>query len=277
MEFYETDELGNNLDNWVGPTLDCLFSLCRSAGFARVEQRDIRHRHATLACHRRWEPPPERPTTPAPVLVAALNGGNYGINFEGTRLEEFLTCWFTADQEKDLTRELLRPEVAGFGVPALTLRLGSNGKPQFSCRLPPGLPAGQYDVRLRTKDSGFSSACQIIVGNQVSGAPSVEAACDGLTWRPDEIVRDESGLGHLTLWLRGLSDNSDRNNVRVNLNGLRMPVEYVSDPNEGTRQVNVTVAKSLGEGLFPLVVSHGGHETPSRQLRISRRPLGASG
>ena len=277
MEFYETDELGNNLDNWVGPTLDCLFSLCRSAGFARVEQRDIRHRHATLACHRRWEPPPERPTTPAPVLVAALNGGNYGINFEGTRLEEFLTCWFTADQEKDLTRELLRPEVAGFGVPALTLRLGSNGKPQFSCRLPPGLPAGQYDVRLRTKDSGFSSACQIVVGNQVSGAPSVEAACDGLTWRPDEIVRDESGLGHLTLWLRGLSDNSDRNNVRVNLNGLRMPVEYVSDPNEGTRQVNVTVAKSLGEGLFPLVVSHGGHETPSRQLRISRRPLGASG
>ena len=277
MEFYETDELGNNLDNWVGPTLDCLFSLCRSAGFARVEQRDIRHRHATLACHRRWEPPPERPTTPAPVLVAALNGGNYGINFEGTRLEEFLTCWFTADQEKDLTRELLRPEVAGFGVPALTLRRSSDGKPQFSCRLPPGLPAGQYDVRLRTKDSGFSSACQIIVGNQVSGAPSVEAACDGLTWRPDEIVRDESGLGHLTLWLRGLSDNSDRNNVRVNLNGLRMPVEYVSDPNEGTRQVNVTVAKSLGEGLFPLVVSHGGHETPSRQLRISGRPRGASG
>ena len=277
MEFYETDELGNNLDNWVGPTLDCLFSLCRSAGFARVEQRDIRHRHATLACHRRWEPPPERPTTPAPVLVAALNGGNYGINFEGTRLEEFLTCWFTADQEKDLTRELLRPEVAGFGVPALTLRRSSDGKPQFSCRLPPGLPAGQYDVRLRTKDSGFSSACQIIVGNQVSGAPSVEAACDGLTWRPDEIVRDESGLGHLTLWLRGLSNNSDRNNVRVNLNGLRMPVEYVSDPNEGIRQVNAIVAKSLGEGLFPLVVSHGGHETPSRQLRISGRPLGAAG
>jgi tRNA (mo5U34)-methyltransferase len=277
MEFYETDELGNNLDNWVGPTLDCLFSLCRSAGFARVEQRDIRHRHATLARHRRWEPPPERPTTPAPVLVAALNGGNYGINFEGTRLEEFLTCWFTADQEKDLTRELLRPEVAGFGVPALTLRRSSDGKPQFSCRLPPGLPAGQYDVRLRTKDSGFSSACQIIVGNQVSGAPSVEAACDGLTWRPDEIVRDESGLGHLTLWLRGLSNNSDRNNVRVNLNGLRMPVEYVSDPNEGIRQVNAIVAKSLGEGLFPLVVSHGGHETPSRQLRISGRPRGASG
>jgi hypothetical protein len=188
-----------------------------------------------------------------------------------------LTCWFTADQEKDLTRELLRPEVAGFGVPALTLRRDSDGKPQLSCRLPPGLPPGRYDVRLRTTDSEFSNACQIIVASQASGTPSVEAACDGLTWRPDEIVRDESGVGRLALWLGGLSDNADRNNVRVILNGLRMPVEYVSDPDEGTRQVNVTVAKSLGEGLFPLVVSHGGHETPSRQLRISRRPLGAAG
>jgi hypothetical protein len=187
-----------------------------------------------------------------------------------------LTCWFTAEQ-KDLTRELLRPEVAGFGVPALTLRRDSDGKPQFSCRLPPGLPPGRYDVRLRTKDSEFSNPCEIVVGFQVSGAPSVEAVCDGLTWRPDEIVRDESGLGHLTLWLRGLSDNADRNNVRINLNGLRMPVEHVSDPNAGIRQVNAIVAKSLGEGLFPLVVSHGGHETPSRQLRISRGALGASG
>jgi len=37
MEFYETDELGNGLDNWVGPTVGCLLALCRAAGFARVE------------------------------------------------------------------------------------------------------------------------------------------------------------------------------------------------------------------------------------------------
>ncbi len=275
MEFYETDELGNNLDNWFGPTVDCLFSLCRSAGFARVEQRDIRNRHATLACHRKWEPPPKRPTASAPVLSAALHGGNYGINFEADRLEEFLTCWFTTEQ-KALTRELLRPEVAGFGVPALSLRRDSDGNPHFSSRLPPGLSPGRYDVRLRTKDSEFSNACKIVVGLQDSGNPVIDAVCDGSTWRQDEIVRDESGLGHLVLWLRGLSDNADRNNVRVYLNAQRLPVEYVSDANEGVRQVNVPIAESLGEGLFPLVVSHGGRETTTKQLPVSRGVPGAA-
>ena len=275
MEFYETDELGDNLDNWFGPTLDCLFSLCRSAGFARVEQRDIRHRHATFACHRKWEPPSRCPTTPAPVLVAAVHGSNFGINFEAARLEEFLTCWFTTEQE-DLDRERLRPEVAGFGVSALTLRRDPAGNMHFSCRLPPGLIPGWYDVRLRTRDSEFSSACKIAVGLQVSGDPAVEAVCDGVTWRQDEIVRGEFGLGHLTLWLRGLSDNADRNNVRVHLNQQRVPVGFVSEPDAGIRQVNATIAESLGEGLFPLVVSHGGHETPSRQLHI-RRGTAAAG
>jgi hypothetical protein len=96
-----------------------------------------------------------------------------------------------------------------------------------------------------------------------------------LTWHQDEIVRDESGLGHVTLWLRGLSNNADRNNVRVHLNQQRVPVDFVSEPDAGIRQVNATIAESLGEGLFPLVVSHGEQETPSRQLRISRRPAAA--
>ena len=37
MEFYETDELGNQLDNWIGPSVSCLMAMCRAAGFARVE------------------------------------------------------------------------------------------------------------------------------------------------------------------------------------------------------------------------------------------------
>ena len=37
MEFYETFELGNQYDNWNGPTVACLLAMCRAAGFARVE------------------------------------------------------------------------------------------------------------------------------------------------------------------------------------------------------------------------------------------------
>jgi tRNA (mo5U34)-methyltransferase len=73
MEFYEHTELANQVDNWVGPTLPCLLALCRSAGFARVEYLGTRHDHALVACHRFWEPPPEHPSTAAPVLTAATN------------------------------------------------------------------------------------------------------------------------------------------------------------------------------------------------------------
>jgi tRNA (mo5U34)-methyltransferase len=66
MEFYETDELGGNVDNWFGPTVDCLMALCRSAGFARVDYINTWHRHARVLCHRKWEAEPATPTCPPP-------------------------------------------------------------------------------------------------------------------------------------------------------------------------------------------------------------------
>ena len=36
MEFYERTELGGQIDNWCGPSPECLLALCRSAGFAQV-------------------------------------------------------------------------------------------------------------------------------------------------------------------------------------------------------------------------------------------------
>ena len=56
MEFYELDELGNQFDNWVGPTVPCLLAMCRAAGFARVELLGTGDHHAVVACHRKWEP-----------------------------------------------------------------------------------------------------------------------------------------------------------------------------------------------------------------------------
>ena len=58
MEFYETDELGNQLDNWIGPSVSCLMAMCRAAGFARVEFLHTTGLHAGVACHRKWEPIP---------------------------------------------------------------------------------------------------------------------------------------------------------------------------------------------------------------------------
>ena len=56
MEFYETTELGGQIDNWFGPTANCLAALCRSAGFARVKLEYVNDRRAGFTCHRTWEP-----------------------------------------------------------------------------------------------------------------------------------------------------------------------------------------------------------------------------
>ena len=53
MEFYETFELGGQLDNWIGPSVGCLLALFRAAGFARVELVGVNGEHALVACHRK--------------------------------------------------------------------------------------------------------------------------------------------------------------------------------------------------------------------------------
>ena len=37
LEFYETDEWGGQIDNWFGPTTQCLMAMTRSAGFPRLD------------------------------------------------------------------------------------------------------------------------------------------------------------------------------------------------------------------------------------------------
>ena len=208
-----------------------------------------------------------QPAAPAPVLEAALNAANYGINFESDRLEEFLTCWFTS-AETNLTAADLRPEVGGFGVPAITIRLDPSGKTHFSCRLPPGLGAGWHEVRLRTRNSEFGSPRRIAVGLPVKGLPVIAAISDGLTWGAGEIQRNQDGVGYLSVWVHGLGENCDRNNVRVYLGDSRLPVEYVSEQKGGMWQVNAIAAASFDDGDYAVTVRYGSAESPAKPVRI---------
>ena len=56
MEFYETDELLGEVDNWVGPNVQCLLAFCRTAGFARTVLLSVKEQRAIVACYRQWEP-----------------------------------------------------------------------------------------------------------------------------------------------------------------------------------------------------------------------------
>ena len=108
MEFYETDELGNQLDNWIGPSVSCLMAMCRAAGFA---EGTIPAYHG-LPRGRRVPPqvgsdPAESPAPP-PELLAVANSRTFGVNFS-TRKEEYVTCWFRTANET-VTRDELRLE-----------------------------------------------------------------------------------------------------------------------------------------------------------------------
>ena len=154
MEFYETDELGNQLDNWIGPSVTCLMAMCRAAGFARVEFLHTTSMHAGVACYRKWEPVPADARREPPQLAAVANSRNFGINFN-TRKEEYVTCWFRTTAA-GVKREELRLEIGDFGVPALYVRPAENGSWLANFRLPPGMKPGWAPVRLRFADSDWA-------------------------------------------------------------------------------------------------------------------------
>jgi tRNA (mo5U34)-methyltransferase len=255
MEFYELDELGGQFDNWVGPSVECLLAFCRTAGFARVELRNVIRHSACVACYRKWEPAAPASGSPPPDLVRALHNTNFGINFCAAR-DEYVSCWFRSP-ENALRREDVQPEVAGFGSQPTSLRLQPDGLWQVNFKLPPGLARGWHEVRLRTRHSPWSSAQRIAVDLEaVSNSLAITGVCDGASWTPGEVA-----LGHesmLTLWVAGLPENADRYNVRVHLGQTRLALEYVSPPSgDAPRQLNAKIPPGAQVGEYTVTVAMG--------------------
>jgi len=159
LEFYETDELGGQLDNWYGPNTRCLLALCRSAGFARVRLESVVGGRARVSCYRRWEPPPENPPHPAPEIRSALNNRTSDARFHHGK-DEYV-CLFFRSSQPGLTRERVFASVDGYGVPALFLKDFGDGGYQLNFRCPPWLAPGPHEVRLRAAGSPYSGPFRI--------------------------------------------------------------------------------------------------------------------
>lgn len=256
MEFYETDELGGKMDNWFGPTTECLMALCRAAGFARVEYVNTWHRHARVLCHRKWEPAPPVPGYAPPILNAALNTRDYGVNFR-SRKEEYLTCWFSSPLDH-LDRRDLRPEVSGFGSPALSLNQDAPGHWMINVRLPPGLKPGRHAVRLRTSGSEFGGECHIFVDTPVvPDELEIRSLCDEVTWR--EYVCVAATGRFVSLYAGGLAENSDSGNVEIVIDDAPLKPKFVGSEDEnGSRQVNVQLPGHLSLGKHQVVLRQAG-------------------
>jgi hypothetical protein len=254
MEFYETDELNGNFDNWNGPTVGCVLAMCRAAGFARVELIAVDSDNAVVACFRKWPAEPEEPAQEAPELGTVVNAANLGINFHSRR-DHDIDCWFRAGGAIPRKEELLL-EVGEFGGGAILVAPNS-GACWAKFSLPPGLKPGWNDVRLRLADSRFSAAQRIAVDIPTAVERIVIAGVrDSVHWEADTVNVSESG--YLSCWVEGLPENADRGNVRFRLGDSAMEVTFVGQALGGRHQINAKAPQNCAKGELPLRVECAG-------------------
>ena len=263
MEFYETDEFGGQTDNWVGPSLPCLLAFCRTAGFARVEWRATLEHSACVACYRRWEEP--EVDGKSPVLLEIYHHSNYGINFRAI-LDEYVTASFQWDAQS-LSIEDVKPEIGGFGVrPIAVKRRDDYWDATF--KLAPGLAPGWHQASIRIGAGGRSNARPLAIDMPLAaGHISIHGVSDGQTWKQNEIDSRRGNV--IAMWLAGLPENADMNNVRAFLDGKRIPVVFVERANAGeARQVNAAIPRGSSAGMREITVSVGQIVSPPASLRV---------
>jgi hypothetical protein len=224
LEFYETDEMGGQTDNWFGPSLPALLGMCRVAGFARVELRSVLDFSACVACYRRWQEP-EGPGDP-PHLVTALHAENFGLNFRSD-LDSWVAIWF--DSPLALNYDNVQPEVSGFGSRPLSVTELREHFWQVNFKLPPLDRPGWHEVRVRLAGGPWSNPQSIALDMPlVPGRVRLANACDGTTWKPGELDTTKGSV--VSFWLKGLPGNADLNNVKATLGGQRLRMLYLEPP-----------------------------------------------
>jgi tRNA (mo5U34)-methyltransferase len=244
LEFYETTELGNQFDNWNGPTVSCLLAMCRAAGFARVEFMYAGGNYAGAACFRTWEPPPAQPVVDPPELLSVINTRTYGNNFSTRKSEEYITCVFRTSQP--VTAKDLRLEVDHWGAAAVQLTREASGLWVAAFRLPPGLSSGWHRVRLRFEGSGFGQEFRIAVDMPVKvDRLLVRDVSNGVSWARGEVPAG----GCLSCWVHGLPENCDAANFQLMLDESALHISWIGQPEaDGYRQINSDVPVDLAKG-----------------------------
>ena len=266
LEFYETNELGGQTDNWVGPSLPCLLAFCRTAGFARVEFQTLLEYGACVACYRSWDESKLRQAGEPPRLLSAFHHRNFGLNFE-SRLDEYVTSCFEWP-ETPLTLDDVQPEVDDFGTRPLHVGR-KDDEWQVTYKLPPGLKPGWHSVHLRVNNSPRSNGVAIATDLPVTtDSIAIHSYFDASTWQAGQI--DLRAGSALTLWIEGLPQNADRNNVEVYLANQRIPVNFVEPGSTPVpRQVNAILPQTwAAEGDAELWVSVGGRRSGPVAVRV---------
>jgi hypothetical protein len=136
-------------------------------------------------------------------------------------------------------------------------------------KLPPGLTPGWHDVRIGVGKSRPGSARRIAVDVPLAADDlRIMGVSDGTTWERSQL--DLSRGDALALWVSGLPENVDCNNLFVGLDGGRLTVTYIEAPRDGARQVNVKMPGDLPVGPCVISVSVGHSRAIGADLVIAR-------
>jgi tRNA (mo5U34)-methyltransferase len=272
LEFFETDEMGGQVDNWFGPSLPALLGMCRVAGFARVELCSVLDYGACVACYRKWEEP-EGPGE-APVLQSVLHAENFGLNFRSD-LDSYVSIWF--ESPLALTRDNVQPEVSGFGSRPMAVTELRDHFWQVNFKLPPLPGPGWHEVRVRLAGGPRSNALRIAVDVPlIVGPVRMGDVCDGVTWKPGELDTAKGSV--ISFWIEGLPENADLNNMKATLAGQPLRLLYLQPPAGGSpgettgRQVNACLTEEMPAGPAQLVVSVGNTMAGEAIVEVKRRP-----
>jgi tRNA (mo5U34)-methyltransferase len=270
MEFYETDELGGQIDNWCGPTTQCLISMVRAAGFPRVDFKYASDRRGGLVAHRRFESASPKPGAEPPFLCSAVNN-RYGDNIFQPHKDEYLCAAFLHNHE--LHRDDVLVEIDQYGVPPLILVRHPAGHWQVNAKVPPGISPGDREVRVGTRDAGFSEPVSIRMlppgadrrYGQTQFVPGTEEIPAPILSRAENTMdRTNTFRGYRDEALACRFTHADRrldlSKVQLTLDGNPWPLLSVEQPETGVWQV-----KAKLKGLAP-----GAHNL---RLRTARSPF----
>lgn len=253
MEFYERTELGGQIDNWCGPSPEGLLAMCRSAGFAQAELRDVTNQRASVVCRRKWPAPSG--SLAAPHLNAAVNNRTQMASFHPLK-DEYLCCYFQSP-ETNLTADDLFVEVDGFGAQTLVVAANGAGAWQANCNRPPGLGSGRHRVRLRTTNSLLSNVVEFemmdesgkTVAEPPAALPDTAPELCGAEFSPPGDSRIAIGRGgSLVCWFRSGAETLGATDINIDVDGEIVQSHTISSLGAGVWQANLLLDESIGEG-----------------------------
>lgn len=255
MEFYERAELGGQIDNWCGPSPECLLALCRSAGFARAELRDITDNRASVICRRRWPGPAASPDEPAPRLRSAVNNRTHLAVFHAAK-DEYLCCYFVTPAN-GLAAETTMIEIDGFGVSAVSVHATGEGAWQANCVRPAWLAAGVHTVTVRTAASARSNAVEFILFDANGAATpgpkrdlprEAPELCSAELHPPPDLRLTAGRFGSLICYFRSSGKIIGAGDVEIECGGQTHKSSAVSALDDAVWQANLFPAAALPEG-----------------------------